>query len=235
MAWRERRYSKWLLDHEESLRKRQDRMGRLVIFAAVLVAVAEALMPWERYTPDVPALLHIAVAAIALPVLYLMHLNDFRRKEQAFTLAMSDRGRRLLFLDPYLEPEEFAVQERLQGAQLLPLQRQIDTALRTGASQSLHNRLDYYYKALPYAVHEGDRMGCISFFHPKTFISWFIALGLSWLLFPAMLNLPLFGISIGTSQGLTLLPLLMVVYLIAARANSRFAYEVSLFNWLRLG
>jgi hypothetical protein len=229
VAWQERRYSPWLLKHEESLTQRRERTGHFVIAAGILVAVAEALFPWARFTQDISPLIHIGAAALILPMLYFMLQGDFRRKLQAFTLAMGDQGRRLFFLDPYLEPEEFALQERMQGALLLPTQRLIETALKTGASRSMHGRLNYYFKNLPSPTLEEDRMGLLSILHPKTAISWAIAIALVWALCPGI------GLQIGTSNGLSLLPLLLPLYLVAARANSRFAFELALFNWLRLG
>jgi hypothetical protein len=229
VAWNARRYSPWLLKHEERLRARQDSVARLVTVMAVLIGIVEALLPWQNLTPDIPWWVHIAVAAILLPLLYFLWQSDLQRKQQAFTLAMSDKGRRVLFLDPYLEPEEFALSEQVQGAHLLPLQRQIDTAFKTGNGVSLSRRLDYFYRMLPSPVHEGDRLGPLSVLHPVTFISWGLAIGLTLSLLPG------FGFGIGTSRGLTVLPLLLLVFLFANRANTRFAYESALYDWLRLG
>ena len=127
VSWQDRRYSSWLLAHEEHLAKRQGSVTRLVIVLGIAVALVEGLLPWQAITPQIPPLAHIVVAALVLPLLYIMYQGDFRRKLRAFTLAMSDHGRRLLFLDPYLEPEEFELQERVQGAHLLPLQRQVSS------------------------------------------------------------------------------------------------------------
>jgi hypothetical protein len=229
VSWPDRRYSTWLLKHEERLSQRQASVQRSVIVLALIVAVVEALLPWERITRDIPAWAHIAVAAFGLPVLYFMWQGDYRRKVQAFSVAMSDRGRRLLFLDPYLEPEEFEVQERMQGAHLLPLQRVVDTALRAGASASMHARVAFYYRALPHPVCEGDRMGLLSILHPATALSWGAALALNWVCMAQ------YGLRIGSSQGLSVLPLLLLLYLFACRANSRFAFETALYDWLRLG
>ncbi|MCC7478410.1 hypothetical protein IT575_08095 [bacterium] len=229
MAWNTRRYPPWLLKHEERLRNRQDSFGRLLIFCALIVAAVEALLPWDSLTPQVAWYWHVGAAAILLPVLYFMRQSDLQKKQQAFALALSDKGRRLLFLDPYMEPEEFAVSESLQGAHLLPLQRQLDKALRTGPGVSLGRRLDYYYRMLPSPVHEGDRMGLLSFLHPLTAVNWAVALGLSIALMPGL------GLSLLDGRGLSLLPLLLVVYLIAARANTRYAYESATFDWLRMG
>jgi hypothetical protein len=218
------------LEHEERLHKRQASMQQIVLVLGLGVAVTEALLPWESITPDIPAWAHIAVAAIVLPLLYFMQQGDYRRKLQAFSVAMSDRGRRLLFLDPFLEPEEFEMQERLQGAHLLPLQRSIDTALKSGATTSLHSRVAFYYRTLPHPVCEGDRMGLLSILHPGTALSWGAALVLNWLF---MANYGL--LKIGTSDGLSVLALLLLLYLFIARANSRFAFEAALYEWLRLG
>jgi hypothetical protein len=230
MAWQERRYSSWLLEHEERLHHRHTGVQRAAIALAVAVALAEALLPWESITPDIPAWAHIAVAAIALPLLYFMYLGDYRRKLQAFGVAMSDRGRRLLFLDPFLEPEEFELQERMQGAHLLPLQRSIDTALKSGATTSLHSRVAFYFRALPHPVCEGDRMGLLSILHPATALSWGAALAFNWA-FIANYGF----LKIGASHGLSALPVLLLLYLFACRANSRFAFEAALYDWLRLG
>jgi hypothetical protein len=56
-----------------------------------------------------------------------------------------------------------------------------------------------------------------------------VALVIIWLTLPGV------GLQLGTSDGLSLLPLLLPLYLIASRLNSRFAYELALYNWLRLG
>ncbi len=229
MAWNSRRYPPWLLKHEERLRNRQDSFGRLLMFCALLIGAIEALLPWESLTPQIDWYWHVAGVAVLLPLLYFMRQSDLQKKQQAFNLALSDKGRRMLFLDPYLEPEEFAVSESMHGAHLLPLQRQLDSALRTGPGVSLSRRLDYYYRMLPSPVHEGDRMGPLSFLHPITAINWGFVLGLSAALMPGL------GLALLGSRGLTLLPLLLVLYLIAARANTRYAYETATFDWLRMG
>jgi hypothetical protein len=72
-------------------------------------------------------------------------------------------------------------------------------------------------------------MGPLSFLHPVTAVNWGIALGLCAALLPGV------GLSLLGGRGLTLLPLLLVVYLIAARANTRYAYESATFDWLRMG
>lgn len=228
-SWSDRRYSAWLLAHEESLRKRSDLGLRRVVVAGVLVGLAEGLFPWTDYTPAIPAGIHIAAAALLLPALYMLFQADLRKKQQAFTLAMADRGRRLLFLDPYLEPEEFALSERLHGAHLLPLARQIDTALKSGASVSLHKRVDYYFRALPSPAHEADRMGFLSLLHPANFALWGFAAALCFLTLPGVAP------SIGGNNGFSLLGLLLPVYLLGARWNSRLAFEEALYSWLRLG
>jgi hypothetical protein len=230
VAWQDRRYSPWLLEHEERLHQRQASVQRLVIVLGIAIAITEALLHWESITPDIPAWAHIAAAALALPLLYFAYLGDYRRKLQAFSVAMSDRGRRLLFLDPFMEPEEFELQERMQGAHLLPLQRAIDTALKSGATTSLHSRVSFYFRALPHPVCEGDRMGLLSILHPATALSWGAALAFNW---ACIAN---FGfLQIGASHGLSVLPLLLLLYLFACRANSRFAFEAALYDWLRLG
>jgi hypothetical protein len=205
-------------------------MQRVMIALGIVVAIVEALLHWESITPDIPAWVHIAAAALALPLLYFMYLGDYRRKLQAFSMAMSDRGRRLLFLDPFLEPEEFELQERMQGAHLLPLQRAIDTALKSGATTSLHSRVAFYYRALPHPVCEGDRMGLLSILHPAMALSWGAALALNWAF---IANYGFF--KIGASHGLSVLPILLLLYLFACRVNSRYAFEAALYDWLRLG
>ncbi len=229
MAWQDRQYSPWLLEHEERVHQRQRSVQLSVLALGGCVVVTEALLPWDSITPDIPAWMHIAVAAIVLPLLYFLQQGDYRRKLQAFSVAMSDRGRRLLFLDPFLDPEEFEMQERMQGAHLLPLQRSIDTALKSGATTSLHSRVAFYYRTLPHPVCEGDRMGLLSVLHPATALSWGAALGLAWAFMAG------YGLRIGTSDGLSVLPLLLLLYLFSARANSRFAFESALYDWLRLG
>lgn len=229
MSWQERRYSVWLLGHEESLHKRQEGAARLVVIVGLAIGLAEGLLPWETLTPPVPAWAHIAAAAIVLPLVYFGFQNDFRRKLQAFTLAMSDRGLRLLFLDPFLEAEEHELQEHVQGAHLLPLLRVVDTALKSGASHSLHQRLNFYFRAMPASTCEGDRLGLLSILHPVTAAAWGLALALNFLLLPGV-GLKLFGCS-----GFSALPTVALLYLLAARANTRFAFETALYNWLRLG
>lgn len=229
MAWQERRYSPWLLKHEESLRLRMDSFARLASVVALLIAFVEALLPWETLTPAVPHWVHIAFAALALPLLHLLNQADLKRKEQAFAVAFSDKGRRLLFLDPYLEPEEYALSERMAGSHLLPLQRQIDTALKMGGGNSLHRRLDLFYRTLPSTAHEGDRLGILSLLHVGTF---FTGVGALALVAAAM---PGFGLALGDSRGLSVLPLLLLLYLYSMRANTRFGYESAMFEWLRRG
>lgn len=228
MAWRERQYAPWLLENEERLVRRRDRIRKLTITLGILVAVLEALWRWENYTPDIPPWMHIAIAAVLLPVLYVMLQGDYYRKQQIFTQEMNDLGRRLFFLDPYLEPEQFEVMERMHGALLLPTQRALDKALKPSLGKSLRARVDYFYRALPSPACEGDRMGWLSVLHPKTALSWGVAIALVLILRPGWLT-------IGTSNGLTWLPLLLPVYLLQAHFNARFAYELSLYNWLRLG
>jgi hypothetical protein len=230
VSWSERRYSPWLLKHEELLRHRQQGFARIAMFLSIVIALVEALLPWETLTPAVPHYIHIGVAAVSLPLLYLAWQADLRRKEQAFTLALSDKGRRLLFLDPYMEPEEFALSEQIQGAHVLPLQRQLDDAFKTGPGVSLHRRLESYYRTLPSPVHEGDRLGLLSFLHAGTFFTWFTALALCWIAMPDV------GLALGAgSRGVSVLPLLVPLYLLAARMNTRYAYETAVFDWLRTG
>lgn len=229
-VWNERRYSPWLLKHEEALRKRLAQNQRGLTLAAFVIAGTEAALPWSDITPTVPYWAHIGVVAILLPVLYLAWQNDLKRKEQAFATALSDKGRRLLFLDPYLEPEEFALSEQLSGVHVLPLQRQIDTTLQAGASGSLHRRMEQYFRILPSAVHEGDRLGLLSVLHPVNFFIWFTVFAVAWACMPGI------GVHFDSPDGgLTLLPLLAVVYLYGTRLNTRFGYEAALFDWLRMG
>jgi hypothetical protein len=230
VSWRERRYSPWLLAREERLTRARESAGRLTALCGIVIAVAEALLPWSpSLTPDIPALAHIAAAALLLPVLYFMLQADYRRKLQAFTVAMSDLGRRLYFLDPFLDPEEFEIQTRLQGALLLPTQRALAEMLKTADPQTLSARVNYYFRMLPSPVYEEDRMGLLSILHPRTALTWAVAIAVVWL------TLPEIGVKIGTSDGLSLLGLLLPLYLLASRLNSRFAYELALYNWLRLG
>jgi hypothetical protein len=229
-VWNERRYSPWLLKHEEALRKRLATNQRGLVVCACGVAAAEAALPWADITPTIPYWAHIGAVAVLLPILYLAWQTDLKRKEQAFATALSDKGRRLLFLDPYLEPEEFALSESMSGVHVLPLQRQIDTTLQATASSSLHRRMEQYFRILPSAVHEGDRLGLLSVLHPVNFFMWFTVLAASWACMPGL------GLHFGgTSGGLTLLPLLAAVYLYGTRLNTRFGYESALYDWLRMG
>ena len=214
--------------------RRRDNTSKLTIALGIFIALLEALWPWEQFTPSIPGWVHIAAASLVLPLLYLMLQGDSRYKLQAFTRAMDDRARRLFFLDHMLNPEEFEVQERMQGALLRPTQRAIEQVARTTATKSLHERVAYYYKAMPCETLESDRMGWLSMLHPKTAISWIAAIMLAWALFP-LSGVTLMGLQIGSSTGLSILPLLLLVYLYAARANTRVAFEEALYNWLRLG
>ena len=222
--------------------RRREQLTRLTYIIAGLIAIVEALLPWDTssilggpYTPSIPAIVQIAAAAIILPVLYFMQQGDFRHKQQSFNLAMSDYGRRLLFLDYTYDPEEFEMQERMQGALLLPAQRALDSAMKSGSSKSLSERVSHYYKILPSPTYESDRMGMLSIGHPRTAISWGVVIAMAWLLFPPIIPLPMMGISIGTSYGLSVMPVLLLVYLFVSRANTRFAFELALYDWLRLG
>jgi hypothetical protein len=235
VALHERRYSPWLLNNEESLTRRRERSSKLTVFAGVAVALLETLWPWQAYTPAIPAWMHIAATALLLVTLYFMLQGDYQRKLAAMTTAMDDLGRRLYFLDPHLNSEQFEMLERFSGSALQPTQRQLEQIMQVDSARSLRVRIDYYFRAMPTHVLEEDRLGLLSMLHPRTALSWGIALLSSWFLMPRVLNLPLLGLSIGSSQGLTFLPLLLVVYLLATRANSRFAYELALYNWLRLG
>jgi hypothetical protein len=229
-VWNERRYSPWLLKHEEALRHRIANNQRGLVLAAFIIAATEAALPWAEITPAIPYYFHIAAVAVLLPILYLAWQSDLKRKEQAFATALSDKGRRLLFLDPYLEPEEFALSEQLSGVHVLPLQRQIDTTLQPSASGSLHRRMEQYFRILPSAVHEGDRLGLLSVLHPVNFFIWFTVVAASWACLPGI------GLHFGgTTGGLTLLPLLAAVYLCGTRLNTRCGYEAALYDWLRMG
>jgi hypothetical protein len=229
VSWQERRYSSWLLEHEQLLQRRQDSVHHIMVALGLVIAITESLLPWTEITPDIPFWAHIAAAAVALPLLYMLWQGDYQRKLQAFSVAMSDRGRRMLFLDASLDSEEFAMQERLQGAHLLPLRRAIDTTLRSAAATSLHARVGLYYSTLPHPVCEGDRMGVLSILHPVAALQWGAALALAWACMAQ------YGLHIGTSHGLSVLPVLVLLYLYATRANTRFAFEAALYDWLRLG
>ena len=208
----------------------RDNSHNLTIVSGVLIALIEALLPWSpALTPDIAPVWHIAAAALLLPVLYFMLQSDYRRKLQAFSVAMSDLGRRLYFLDPVLDPEEFEVQMHFQGATLLPTQRAIADALRSGATQSMTNRVNFFFRMLPSPVYEEDRMGLLSILHWRTVLTWAVALGL------CLAALPVVGLNIGSSDGLSMLPLLLPLYLISSRINTRLAFELALYNWLRLG
>ena len=226
-----RRYSDWLIEQEASLTRRREFLNRSLMVAGLLVALLEALYPWQIYTPSVPAGLHILVAAILLPLLYFLLQNDYRNKLADVTNAMSEPTRRLIFIDPDLEPEQVALQASFQGSALGPTRQALDSMVRRSATPSLRLRVSEYYRNLPSNLHEGDRMGLLSLMHPKTALSWIISGAMIWLLLPVAGV----GISIGPGAGLTLLPFLLPVFLIGGHFNSRFAYELALYNWLRLG
>jgi hypothetical protein len=225
----QRRYPVWLLQQEERLTKRREAMRIFTIGAGLLIAVAEGLLPWDQLTPQVPAWAHISAAALLLPLLYFLVQNDYRMKLEAFTHTLGDLGRRLMFLDPVLESEQFELLESYQGALLRPTQRYLDERLKLGEPKSLRERFNYFYRALPGHVGEAERLGFLSLLHPKTALSWGAAALLTWALLPG------YGIVIGAAHGLTLLPLALAAYLLAAHANTRFAYEMAMYNWLRLG
>lgn len=230
MSINTRRYSDWLLNAEMRLTRRRDKLLRACMVCAALVAVLESIWRWEDFTPPIPFWVHIAAAALLLPLLYVAINSDFRAKQQAFTHAMSDLGRRLLFLDSIWDSEHTELQERYEASVLRPTQRAIESA-RSSAQlhKSLHARMDWYYTALPSSVHEADRMGALSLLHPKTALGWLGALALCILFLPGGL-FKLFGMN-----GLTLLVLLLPVWLAAGHVNTRHAYEMALFDWLRLG
>ena len=48
--------------------RQREQANRGVIALGMLVAIVEALTPWANYTPDIPPWLHIAVAALLLPI-----------------------------------------------------------------------------------------------------------------------------------------------------------------------
>lgn len=224
-----RRYSEWLIRQEELLTKRRDFTRNLVIAAGVLVAITEALLPWHNITPAIPAWLHIGVSALVLPILYFLLQNDHRAKLEAFTHTLDDLGRRLMFLDENLASEQFELLESYQGGVLRPTQRYLEERFKLGGHKKLRDRLNWFYRSMPSAVLESDRLGLLSLVHPKTAVSWVLAITLSLLLMPGV------GITFGASSGLTVLPLLLPLYLAAAALNTRFAYELAMYNWLRLG
>lgn len=224
-----RRYSDWLLAAEMQLTKRRDSLTRGCIVAACLVAVLEAVWPWDNFTPQVPGWLHILAAALLLPLLYVAAQNDFRAKQQAFSHAMSDLGRRLLLLDSIWDSEHSELQERYESSVLRPTQRALEQAQQTTAHKSFAARRDWFYKALPTSVHEADRMGMLSILHPKTALGWIGAVALAVLFLPGG-AFQYFGL-----HGLTLLVLLLPIYLVNGHLNTRHAYEMALYDWLRLG
>ena len=224
-----RRYSDWLIEQEASLTRRREALNRSLIVIGVLIAMVEALLPWQRFTPDVPAILHIVVAAVLLPLIYFLLQNDYRNKLADFTGAMSEPTRRLIFIDPDLMPEQVQLLASYQGSALGPTREALDGVMKRTPTPSLRLRVSEYYRTLPSNVHEGDRMGMLSLMHPKTALSWIVSGILIWLLMPGI------GLSIGSSSGLTVLPALLPLFLIGGHFNSRFAYELSLYDWLRLG
>ena len=227
-----RRYPEWLIKQEERLTKRREALRNVTIALGLLIAVAEGLLPWQALTPQVPAWAHIAAAALLLPLLYFMLQNDHRMKLEAFTHTLGDLGRRLMFLDPGLESEQFELLEKYQSSVLRPTQRYLDERLKLGETKSLRERMNYFFRALPSHTGEAERLGLLSILHPKTALSWVMAIVLCWLLLPGI------GLSFGAATphgGLTALPLALGVYLIASHANTRFAYELAMYNWLRLG
>ncbi|MCB1217355.1 hypothetical protein KDL44_08170 [bacterium] len=224
-----RRYSDWLIDQEASLTRRREFVNRLLMGAGIFVALLEALFPWQHYTPSVPALLHILVAAILLPLIYFLLQNDYRNKLVDFSSAMSETTRRVIFIDPWLEPEQIALQASFQSSALGPTRQALDQVIRRSATPSLRLRVSEYYRNLPSNLHEGDRMGLLSLMHPKTALSWLASAAMIWIMMPGI------GVSIGAGSGLSMLPLLLPVFLIGGHYNSRFAYELALYNWLRLG
>jgi len=229
MSLHQRRYPDWLLAAETRLTRRRDLVTRSVIVSAVIVGVAEAAVPWERVTPSVPWWAHIIAAAIALPLLWSLAQSDHRAKLAAFTAAMSDLSRRLLFLDNIWDTEHAALTEQYEASVLRPTQRALHDLQPGVVQRSLRLRVDWYYKALPTSVHEADRMGLLSLLHPLVLVSWVAALALCATLLP-------FGlVQWGANHGLTLLVLLGPIYLIQAHFNTRFAFELALYDWLRLG
>jgi hypothetical protein len=229
MSLHQRRYSDWLLAAEVRLTRRRDAIQHGSIAAAALVAIAEAALPWDRITPSVPWWAHAAAAAMLLPALWALAQSDYRAKLQAFTHAMNDLGRRLLFLDNVWDTEHAALAESYEAAVLRPTQRALQQALPLTEQRSLRRRVDWYYKALPTSVHEADRMGALSFLHPRVLGGWLASVVLGALLLPGGL------LEWGGNHGLTMLVLLLPVYLVHAHNNTRFAFELALYDWLRLG
>jgi hypothetical protein len=225
-----RRYSEWLLNAEMRLTKRRDQLMRFCMICAGLVAVLEAVWRWEQYTPLIPWGVHLLLAALLLPLLYLALQGDFQRKQQAFSHAMNDLGRRLLLLDGIWESEHAELQERYESSVLRPTQRVLDQLSSTApVHKSFSARRDWFFKALPSSVHEADRMGLLSVLHPRLAIGWGVALALCLLFLPGGL-FKLFDFN-----GLTFLVLLLPVYLFASFHGTRHAYELALYDWLRLG
>jgi hypothetical protein len=222
------RVAPWISKQEERLVRRRDAVRNFSYVAAGLIAILEALWPWADYTPGIHSTLHIAAVAIVLPAVYFLLQGDMRNKQLAFNRAMDDLGRRLLFLDPQIHPEDMERQLRYQGSLLQPTRQAVEQLIKPGKQQSLRDRFEYYYRALPHPVCEGDRMGFLSLLHPKTAVSWGLSIALVWLLAPG-------GLNFGPNNGLTWLPLLLPLYLVLSHFNARWAYEIAMYEWLKMG
>jgi hypothetical protein len=225
-----RRYSDWLLAAELRLTKRRDRVGRVCLLAALLIALVEACLPWDRLTPSIPWWAHIGATVVALPLVYLAAQNDYRSKQQAFAHAMNDLGRRLLFLDNIWDSEHTDLQERYEASVLRPTQRALEQMTPIQQHKSLRHRVDWFFKTLPTSTHEADRLGLLGILHPRVAVGWIAALALAWAFMPGVALLNIAG-----NHGLTVLMLLLPVYMVYAHFSTRFAFELALYDWLRLG
>jgi hypothetical protein len=227
---RHRRYSDWLLAAELRLTKRRDQLTRLCAVMGVLIALVETCLPWERLTPSIPWWAHIAAAVVALPTVYLLAQGDYRAKQQAFAHAMNDLGRRLLFLDSIWESEHTELQERYETSVLRPTQRALEQMGPAQQHKSLRHRVDWYFRTLPTSTHEADRLGLLGILHPRVALGWIMSGVLAALLLPGVALISLAG-----NNGLSVLVLLLPVYMVYARFSTRFAFELALYDWLRLG
>jgi hypothetical protein len=166
---------------------------------------------------------------VLLPLLWYLAQNDYRHKLQGFTHAMNDLARRLLFLDNIWDTEQAALVERYESSVLRPTHRALQEALPGQVQKSLRLRVDWYYKALPTALHEADRMGLLSLLHPRILLGSTVLAALCVLLVPGGL------LRWGGNSGLSVLVLLLPLYFIYCYRNTRFAFELALYDWLRLG
>jgi hypothetical protein len=78
-------------------------------------------------------------------------------------------------------------------------------------------------------VHEADRLGLLGILHPQTALGWLGAV------VACLAFMPGGWFRLWDNSGATMLVFLLPLLLIYQRMNTRHAFELALFDWLRLG